>query len=311
AFLYAFANALALRGLSIRQAFIQSVGAEAHDRFVVRDRQGRPLTGARQQAELRVTATLIKQFTHALIGAPDPGKALESFDRFLDVVMAGDRGALTALKDPQRLAALARIMGSSEFLWEEFLRRQHANLVPILDGYQRGTLARGRTALQRELGRAIGRARGDDARRRALNQFKDQQLFRIDMKHLLDPKTSLLEFSAALTELAEAVLDAAARLAAAALQRAHGTPRLDDGALCPFAIFGMGKFGGRELGYASDIEVLFVYGGPGKTDGRSVVDNSEYFERLSHEILHAIEAKQEGIFHVDVRLRPHGSKGLL
>src|SRR5574341_1610961 len=73
----------------------------------------------------------------------------------------------------------------------------------------------------------------------------------------------------------------------------------------------MGKFGGRELGYASDIEVLFVYGGGGRTSGKQALDNSEYFERLAQAILRSIEAKQEGIFHLDVRLRPHGGKGLL
>ena len=73
----------------------------------------------------------------------------------------------------------------------------------------------------------------------------------------------------------------------------------------------MGKFGGRELGYASDIEVLFVYREPGRTSGRRPVENSEYFERLAQEILQWIEARQEGIFHLDVRLRPHGSKGQL
>jgi glutamate-ammonia-ligase adenylyltransferase len=121
----------------------------------------------------------------------------------------------------------------------------------------------------------------------------------------------LPEFSAALTELAEVVLDQSVRDCQTKLSHAHGWPLLPDGRPCPFAIFGMGKFGGRELGYASDIEVLFVYGGPGKTDGREPLENSEYFERLVQELLRWIEAKQEGIFHLDVRLRPHGGKGLL
>jgi glutamate-ammonia-ligase adenylyltransferase len=73
----------------------------------------------------------------------------------------------------------------------------------------------------------------------------------------------------------------------------------------------VGKFGGRELGYASDIEVLFVYGGAGQTDGTHRIANSEYFERLAQELLGWIEAKQEGIFHLDIRLRPHGGKGSL
>jgi glutamate-ammonia-ligase adenylyltransferase len=96
----------------------------------------------------------------------------------------------------------------------------------------------------------------------------------------------------------------------AKLSRRYGVPRLDSKP-CPFVILGMGKFGGRELGYASDIEVLFVYGGAGHTDGKETVATSEYFERLAQELLGWIEAKQEGIFHLDVRLRPHGGKGSL
>ena len=57
--------------------------------------------------------------------------------------------------------------------------------------------------------------------------------------------------------------------------------------------------------------MLFVYGGAGQTTGRRPLENSEYFERLVQAILQRIEAKQEGIFHLDTRLRPHGGKGLL
>ena len=80
---------------------------------------------------------------------------------------------------------------------------------------------------------------------------------------------------------------------------------------CPFAVLGLGKFGARELGYASDIEVLFIYGGSGSTNGKDSIENSEYFERLAQELLGWIEAKQEGIYRLDVRLRPYGGKGAL
>jgi glutamate-ammonia-ligase adenylyltransferase len=97
----------------------------------------------------------------------------------------------------------------------------------------------------------------------------------------------------------------------AKLEKLYGRPRLANEKPCPFAVLGLGKFGGRELGYASDIEVLFVYGGSGNTSGKDRIENSEYFERLAQELLGWIEAKQEGIFRLDVRLRPHGGKGAL
>ena len=313
AFLYAFANALAMRGLYIRKARFEQIGAELYDRFFVRGRHGRKIEDASDQQELRLTATFIKQFTHFLTWAPDPAKALDHFDRFLDRLLEGGRTgrALDFLKEQKTLATLARLLGTSDFLWEDFLRRQHANLLPMLETYQHLPLVRPKPDMVRELRKRIASVRSDEQRRRALNQYKDEELFRIDMKHLLDPNSTLVDFSAGLSDLADVVLDQAIRDCQAKLSHPYGAPRREDGTVCPFAVFGMGKFGGRELGYASDIEVLFVYGEAGTTSGKQPVENSEYFERLAQEILGWIDAKQEGIFHLDVRLRPHGSKGSL
>lgn len=312
-FLYAFSNALAMRGIYISKARFENAGAELHDRFHIRGRHGRKIVDPAEQQELRLTAALIKQFTHFLTSAPDPAKAIDYFDRFLDRILeeARDGKALEFLKGKQTLTLLARLLGTSDFLWEDFLRKQHANLLPVLEEYQRVALVRPRSELIRDLRKRLAGARNDATRRRVLNQFKDQEMFRIDMKHLLDPSSTLPDFSRALTELAEVVVEQTARTCQAVLFRAHGAPRLASGGPCPFTVFGLGKFGGGELGYASDIEVLFVYGGAGRTAGRRPLDNSEYFERLAQEILQWIEAKTEGIFHLDVRLRPHGSKGLL
>ena len=313
AFLYAFALALSMRGLYIHQARFEHVGDELHDRFFVRGRHGRKIESKAEQQELLITATLAKQFTQHLIWAPDPTKALESFDQFLDQLFRDARGkkTLAFLSKKATLPLLAQLLGTSDYLWEDFVRRQHANLLPILDAYRDTPLVRTRRQLTLALRRQLARAGGDDRRRTILNQFKDQELFRIDMKHLLDQKTALPDFSRALTNLAETIVDQAIADCAASLARRHGAPRLDRRTPCPFAVFAMGKFGGRELGYASDIEVLFVYGSPGRTFGRQPLDRSEYYERLVHLLLQWIESKQEGIFRLDVRLRPHGGKGLL
>ena len=313
AFLYAFANGLAMRGLYIRKARFERIGVELHDRFFVQGRHGGKIVDAADQQELRLTATLIKQFTHFLTWAPDPAKALDHFDRFLDQLLEGGRSgmALDFLKEKKTLATLARLLGTSDFLWEDFLRRQHANLLPMLESYQQVRLVRPKSDMIRELRKRLASNRSDEQRRRTLNQYKDQELFRIDMKHLLDPQTSLVDFSQALTDLAEVVLEQALRECQTRLSHAHGVPHRSDGKPCPFAVFGMGKFGGSELGYASDIEVMFVYGAAGRSTGRDPLDNSEYFERLMQALLQCIEAKQEGIFHIDVRLRPHGSQGSL
>jgi [glutamine synthetase] adenylyltransferase / [glutamine synthetase]-adenylyl-L-tyrosine phosphorylase len=316
AFLYAFANALAMRNVYISKAQFEIDGGKLHDRFHVRNRHGQKLTDPVEQQQLRLTAVLIKQFTHALTWAPDPAKALESFDQFLDVLVdeggkKGSKQGLDVLSDNTTFPLLARLLGASDFLWEDFLRRQHGNLLPLLQGYRKAPLIKPKVTLCKELDRLVSRAKTDEARKEALNGVKDRELFRIDMKHLAEPSTSLPDFSLALTELAEVIMERSVADCQAKLARQYGIPRLPNNKPCPFAVLGMGKFGGRELGYASDIEVLFVYGGAGRTSGKQGIENSEYFERLAQELLQWIEAKQEGIFHLDVRLRPHGSKGFL
>ena len=77
------------------------------------------------------------------------------------------------------------------------------------------------------------------------------------------------------------------------------------------AVLALGKFGGREIGFASDIELIFVYGGDGKTDGPREVNNAVYFQELVQVYLRTVLARQEGIFHVDLRLRPFGKSGNL
>ncbi len=316
AFLYAFANALAMRNVYISKAQFEIEDGKLHDRFHVRNRYGQKLTDPSDQQQLRLTAVLIKQFTHALTWAPDPTKALGAFDQFLDLTVQETKGkdqqkALAFLSDKKTFPLLARLLGASDFLWEDFLRRQHSNLLPLLQDYRDAPLSKPRASLRKELDRLVDRARTSEARKAALNSFKDRELFRIDMKHIVEPGVGLADFSAALTQLAEVIVDRSLKDCQNKLNKLYGPPRLANKKPCPVAILGLGKFGGRELGYASDIEVLFVYGGMGHTGGKHAMENSEYFERLAQELLQWIEAKQEGIFHLDVRLRPHGGKGSL
>jgi glutamate-ammonia-ligase adenylyltransferase len=316
AFLYAFANALAMRNVYISKAQFDVEDGKIHDRFFVRNRHGQKLTDAADQQQLRLTAVLIKQFTHALTWAPDPTKALEAFDQFLDLTMQQAKGkaqqeALAFLSDKKTFPLLARLLGASDFLWEDFLRRQYSNLLPLLQDYRDAPLITPRATLRKELDRLVNRAKTDEARKAALNSFKDRELFRIDMKHIVEPDTALPDFSAALTQLAEVIVDRSLKDCQAKLNKLYGPPRLANKKSCPFTVLGLGKFGGKELGYASDIEVMFVYGDAGRTGGKHPIENSEYFERLGAELLQWIEAKQEGIFHLDVRLRPHGGKGSL
>jgi len=308
AFLYALANALAMRAIYVHEVRIESRGSEVRDEFAITHRDGRKILGESDQEKLRLAVVLIKQFTHFLPSAPDPARALRSFDQLLDRLMSSE-AAWPQLSDGNGLRDLAQLLGSSDFLWEELLRRHIEHLAPLLGDWKRRGL-RDRSALRGELGRRLSEATSFEERKRQLNQLKDEEMLLIDVKHLLDPAVSLGEFENALADLAEAVLEGAVDLCLGALVEAHGRPRLADGRACSMALLGLGKFGGRELGYASDLELLVVYDGPGTTEG-SGIENGAFFERLMQDLVETLEAREEGIFHIDLRLRPHGKKGPL
>ena len=310
AFLYAFTNALAMRGVYLSKATIEGDGLRVRNRFFVRDRHGKKIVSSQQQQELTVAAALIKEFTHYLTWAPNPGKALNHFSHFLDQLLEHrlSKKHMNWLARKNSLANLARLFGTSDFLWEDFLRRQHVNLLPIVQQFHQSQVGSSRTTLTKTLESRLGKSKQPEIRKAVLNQFKDQELFRIDMQHILN-KTPLPAFSKSLTTLAEVILAQALIEAQAVVNRKHAPPATLKSNPLPFSICALGKLGGRELGYASDIELVFIYG-----TGASGIPNpviGEYYERLVQEFLHWIEAKQEGIFQIDIRLRPHGEKGLL
>ncbi len=308
-FLYALATALALRDIYVQQVEITSVGSEACDRFLVARRDGRKLEDASELQRLRAAVALIKQFAHLLPVAPDPARALRSFGQLVDRLLdARQEPALELLATPQGLREIAQLLGASAFLWEDFLRLQAEHLLPVLGSWHRRAL-RSRSELLADLERRLQYAASFDERRRLLNDFKDEEMLLADMRHLLDPEVDLVAFSNALTDLAEAVVETALAACLARCTEAHGAPHDEAGRPCVATVLGLGKFGGRELGYASDIELLFVYDRPGLTP--SGLDAGVFFEEVAREISAFITARQEGIFHVDLRLRPHGAKGPL
>jgi glutamate-ammonia-ligase adenylyltransferase len=239
--------------------------------------------------------------------SPNPELALLHFGELLGQLLAKPDWAVefASLESPRVLDTLARLLGGSDFLWSDFLRMQHANLFPLVHDQEAVALAKGRPDLEREFEASVrpGSWRDD------LNALKDRELFRIDMRYILG-KTGLEQFSGELTDLAEVVVETANRQAAVELGAAVGRPLLlSGGGECRMTVCALGKCGGREMGFASDIEVLFVYEGEGETGGPERIGTAEYFERLVQAIVGAVRSKKEGVFELDLRLRPYGAKG--
>jgi glutamate-ammonia-ligase adenylyltransferase len=321
-FLYELTNALALNDIYIARVTVDTLGSHVHDTLYVTDARGEKITAPARQRELRAAIVLVKHFTHLLPRSPDPESALLHFRGFLGHLFSQPNwpDELVSLERPEVLSALARLLGVSDFLWNDFLRMQYANLFPVVRDVDALHSARGRSQLVADLEARL-RATPDAAGRRdVINAFKDREMFRIDMRYILGHVTEFGEFSGELSDLAEVVVQATFGVVLQELTAQHGAPLLtladDRTALvhstpCPMAVCALGKAGGRELGFASDIELLFIYADNGQTSGPAVISSAEFYERLVQSFVSAIRAKREGIFEIDLRLRPYGKAGSL
>lgn len=311
-FLFEFTNALALLRVNIERAEVRTVAGETQDTFWVTEAAGGKLPAGGRSDQLRVAAALIKQFTLLLPRSPNPAQALRQFSALTRQLLARPdwTSEVRDLESGEVLRTLAELMGVSEFLWEDFLRIQHENLFPVLGDMPGLDAARPAPELRRLLRERLDGWGDLEGRRRALNAFKDREMFRIDLRHI-SGRTDFSGFADELSALAEVVVEAAVGLAEESVAERYGRPRNTDGQPCGWVTCALGKFGGRELGFASDIELLFVYEGEGSTDGREPVANAEYFDACVQELLRTIVTRSEGIFEIDLRLRPHGNAGSL
>lgn len=151
-----------------------------------------------------------------------------------------------------------------------------------------------------------------------LRQFKHEMVFRIAAADI-NSNLPLMRVSDYLTALAETVLEAVYAMTWKSMTARYGRPRYySDGEKCDvqFAIIGYGKLGGIELGYGSDLDVIFLHDSEGetqRTDGAQHLDNTTFFVRLARKILHILNVHTVNavLYDVDIRLRPDGASGLL
>ncbi len=314
AFLYTLSNALSLQGVSIKRVKIRTINKRVEDEIDIVDSRGRKIEDPGLLDQIKLSVLLTKQFTYFLGNAPDPYSALNRFEYIVsEVVRAPTTGKwLDLLSNPYTLKKLAKLLGTSDFLWEDFIRVQYEALLPVLKPHiERKRFSEPEETLPRKLSEALAGAKSFEEKKKRLNEFKDREIFLIDLDHILNPEVDFDDLSRKLTRLAENVVRAATEIVFEHLVSKYGRPVSVAGLEARYAVFGLGKLGGADLGYASDIELLFVYSDKGYTDGKRSISNTEFFEILVRETAQAIEAKREGIFQVDLRLRPHGNAGPL
>ncbi len=264
------------------------------------------LTPTPREAELLAPA--LPRLLAELAGAADPDMALNNLERYAAVV---DRAVLfrTLATHPGAVHLLTRLGGGSQFL-ADALRRRPVALAWLLEPRtMRVWLADDFAA---DLTQSLAPFPAREARMNALRRFKYRHVLRIGARDLLGD-ADLSVTTEELARLADTCLGEAWRMAEAEGRARVGAPLDAAGEPTGVAVIGMGKLGGEELNYSSDIDLMFVYGAEGETAGGSEgrIANGEYFARVCRDIAAIIESvTEEGyVFRVDLRLRPEGRMG--
>jgi len=148
-----------------------------------------------------------------------------------------------------------------------------------------------------------------------LRQFKQLNVLRVAAADIMDV-IPLMVVSDYLTYIAEAIVSHVVERAWLMLIDKHGLPPDTDNTAINFAVIGFGKLGGIELGYGSDLDLVFLYDckdGNALTDGDKPISCSQFYGRLGLKIRHILDTKLLSgvLYEVDMRLRPNGDSGLL
>jgi glutamate-ammonia-ligase adenylyltransferase len=233
--------------------------------------------------------------------------ALSNLERFIAAEASAEPMLLGLASRPKTTEMLLQVFSTSQHLSELLIRDP-----PLLEWIQSGPERRDREALIDGLWTALGAARSEREESLAIRRFRHRETLRIGYNDIVRG-FPLEVITLDLSNLADACTEAAVRLARSWAESRFGVPCRTDGKPARFVVLSLGKLGGTELNYSSDIDLLFLYDGEGATSGPRVVSNAEFFGRMGTEIVRILAEHSElGIaYRVDMRLRPDGEQGAL
>ncbi|WP_404463968.1 bifunctional [glutamate--ammonia ligase]-adenylyl-L-tyrosine phosphorylase/[glutamate--ammonia-ligase] adenylyltransferase [Vreelandella aquamarina] len=250
----------------------------------------------------------------AVAQSDTPDTALARVQPLIEAVLR--RTAYLALlrENPHTLEHLMRLCSASPWIAEQ-LARYPILLDELLTPDTLYTPA-DKSRLADELRQTLNRLPEDDeeAQLEALRVFKHAQMLHVAASDVAGTR-HLMKVSDYLTYIAEVILDAVLAMAWKHVTRKHGAPAGCNNREPAFLIIGYGKLGGIELGYGSDLDLVFLHDndGKGSTDGPRPLDTPVFFTRLGQRIIHLLTAVTPAgsLYEVDMRLRPSGNAGLL
>jgi len=254
----------------------------------------------------RLLARLAPLLLDELLSTPEPDKALLALDRYISSLHSRSSYLATLLENPPTARFLVKILGESRFFAELLIR--HPQAIDSLIGRWTVQHPKEKEPLENELTERLSFCSDYEEELDALRIFKYEQVLRIGVSHLsgeIDSMTARW----LVTELAEVCLEAGTLVAMKEMSRKFGL--WNSSVELPFVVLGMGKLGGMEMSYLSDLDVIFVYDPPSETIGR--FSAHEWFTRLENRLISVLSVPTaEGVvFEIDTRLRPSGQKGPL
>ena len=255
--------------------------------------------------------------------SPDPPMALANMEKFLEACRRA-RGTYYALlaENPGIIKVLVSLFATSQFLSRNFI--QHPEVLDSLVSTSYALNVKEAQDLSAELGNQMSHAEYYEDKLNTLRRFRNEEFLRIALNdihgHTPQGQTTLQ-----ISLVAEVCLQHALAIAREELLERYGLPfcRDDSGKSheAAFVIVGMGKLGGMELNYHSDLDLIFIYEGEGETGPAEGTDpgrfrpqtNQQYFARLAQRVISVLTLMtQEGyVYEIDTRLRPSGNQGPL
>ncbi len=254
---------------------------------------------------LDLLADLCDQFAKFAPTLADADMAWNNLERF--ILASRNPMATVALfeRDREALGRLLQLLSTSQYLSDLLvIDNECYDLLRMTEGQPVA-----RDLLVEELrGEVMSTPRPEDAMA-ALRRFKRREILRVAYGDIVRNQPTEV-VARQISFVADAAVEAAYCFARRALEEKLGVP-LYQGRAAQFVVLALGKLGGEELNYSSDIDLIFLYDGDGQTDGRRPTTNQEFFDRLSRDVVRLLtEPTPMGIaYRVDLRLRPEGARG--
>lgn len=272
------------------------------------DRGSRDLRDlARRGVAVDLVAHLAGRLDATLARCPDPGMALTNLERFVAASDDPERTLQGLVEHPKAVEIAVQLFSTSQFFSELMIRDP-----ALLDWLRAGADRRDPARLIDDLWAELEVAPTAEARRLALRRFRLREVLRIGYNDIVrDLPLELITLD--LAHLADACVEVAVRSARQGGEAKYGAPRAHDGQPARFVVLALGKLGGEELNYSSDIDLIFIYDAEGRTDGLRGVSNAEFFARVGGEVVRILSDHTSlGLaYRVDMRLRPEGEQGPL